>query len=350
MKLAIPALAAGLLLAMSSAAGAAPGDAVYARPGRIVAADDGARLNLYCMGRGSPTVVFDSGWEDWAPAWAIVQPRVAKFTRACAYDRAGAGFSGPGPMPRTSVRIAGELESALRRAGVKGPYILVGHAFGSDNVRTFAQLYMPQVAGVVLVEGDAVDLEPADLRDADHQGEADNVARLRQCRDQVASGRPLPPLPRRPGRPARTCAQQFFRGIPEVSWSPELNAKLLEIATTKVAMYDSYASEMEQMAADEAWLQQHQRSYGDRPLRAITTGNHGVGTLGAQTPATPEQVRFRDEATKAQVRWLAMSSNGKQVFAENSSEYVVFDAPDVVVDTLREVYDLSRKGRPEARP
>src|SRR5438105_13045061 len=103
----------------------APVDIVYARPGRLVDAG-GFRLNLYCMGSGSPTVVFDSGWEDWAPAWSKVQPEIAKFTRACSYDRAGVGFSDAGPMPRTSVRIAEELHSALHNAGIPGPYILVG--------------------------------------------------------------------------------------------------------------------------------------------------------------------------------------------------------------------------------
>src|SRR6266516_2765228 len=105
-----------------SAADASPtaGDAVYARPGQLVSAADGARLNLYCMGSGSPTVVFDSGWGDWAPAWSKVQPRIAKWTRACSYDRAGTGFSDPGPLPRTSVRIADELHSALHNARTSG--------------------------------------------------------------------------------------------------------------------------------------------------------------------------------------------------------------------------------------
>ena len=115
----------------------APADIVYAQPGQLVPVH-GFRLNLYCMGSGSPTVVFDSGWEDWAPAWSKVQPEIAKFTRTCSYDRAGAGFSNPGPMPRTSVRIAQELCTALHHAGVTGSYILVGSAFGADNVRTFA--------------------------------------------------------------------------------------------------------------------------------------------------------------------------------------------------------------------
>src|SRR5580698_8187144 len=154
------AIAAVVLLASIGTAEAAPGDDVYAHPGRIVSAGDGARLNLVCMGHGSPAVVFDSGWEDWAPVWTIVQPQVAKWTRACSYDRAGAGFSEAGPMPRTSARIATELHTALHNAGIAGPYILVGHAFGGDNVRTFADLYMDEVAGLVLDDSDATDLEP----------------------------------------------------------------------------------------------------------------------------------------------------------------------------------------------
>jgi pimeloyl-ACP methyl ester carboxylesterase len=114
-------LAALAAWALQDRADAAPADALYTRPGQIVPAGDGARLNLYCTGNGSPTVVFESGWEDWAPAWATVQPRIAQWTRACSYDRAGAGFSDPGPMPRTSVRIADELHTALHNAGIAGP-------------------------------------------------------------------------------------------------------------------------------------------------------------------------------------------------------------------------------------
>src|SRR6202050_4898160 len=93
-----------------SSGASAPPDMVYAQPGRLVDAG-GFRLNLYCRGSGSPTVVFDSGWEDWVPAWSMVQPQIARWTRACSYDRAGTGFSDPGPMPRASVRIARELHT-----------------------------------------------------------------------------------------------------------------------------------------------------------------------------------------------------------------------------------------------
>ncbi len=319
-----------------------PADIIYSKPGQLVSVD-GFKLNLYCMGSGSPAVVFDSGWEDWAPAWSKVQPEVAKFTRACSYDRAGAGFSEAGPMPRTSLRIAEELRTALHRAGVRGPYIVVGSAFGADNVRTFADRYMPEIAGMVMVDGDASEFEPKEMWQKEHLGDKDIIAQLRDCRNAVAEHKPLPPLKSRPGQPQRTCAQQFFRGIPEKEWSPGLNAMLLQLAQTKVAMYDAYISEMEQTPEDEAWLRQHHRSFGSRPIRVLTSHNHGVGHLERKPPDTPEHLKYEEETTKAQARWLGLSSNSKQIFAHNSSEYIQFDEPETVTNAIRDVYDQSTK-------
>src|SRR5690242_17107768 len=64
----------------------------FARPHEAI--DIGGRkLNLFCMGSGNPTVLFDSGGSDWSVIWALVQPQVARRTRACSYDRAGLGYS-----------------------------------------------------------------------------------------------------------------------------------------------------------------------------------------------------------------------------------------------------------------
>ncbi len=317
---------------------------MYTRPGLLVSAR-GARLNIYCVGSRSPAVVFDSGWEDWAPAWAVVQPRVARFARACSYDRAGAGFSDAGPMPRTTVRIADELHDALHNARIGGPYILVGHAFGADDVRAFAARYPSDIAGLVFVDGDAEDYEPADMQAMDHRGEASFIEQLRTCRDAVAGRKPLPPLHGRHGTDVSTCAQQFFRGLPEAAWSPALNAALLHIARTKVAMYDAYISEMEQMPWDEAYLKAHRRSLGSRPVVVISTGNHGVGSLTRPRPPSLAHLRYEYETNLAQWHLLGLSSNSKQVYADHSSEYVVFDEPDIVVTAIRDVYGASAARR-----
>lgn len=133
-----------LALGTTTFAAAVPGDTLYAKPGQQLSIGSG-RLNFYCMGSGSPTVVFDVGFGDWSPSWAAVQPEVARWTRACAYDRAGYAFSDPAVMPRTSVRIADELHAALHNAALSPPYVLVAHAFGSYNMRTFADRYMRDV-------------------------------------------------------------------------------------------------------------------------------------------------------------------------------------------------------------
>jgi pimeloyl-ACP methyl ester carboxylesterase len=314
-----------------------PADILYAQPAQLVGTN-GFRLSLYCLGNGSPAVVFDSGFLDWAPSWSTVQPQIAKWTRVCSYDRAGTGLSDSGPMPRTSLRIAKELHSALHRAGIPGPYILVGHAFGGDNVRTFADIHMREVAGLVLVDADATDLEPEWMQELDRRGRGELISQLRTCRNAIAEHKPLPALGSDPGDSQKTCAQQlFFRGLPEAEWSPELNAKLLQIAQTKVAMYDAYASEMEQMTQDETYLEQHRRSFGSRPIRVLTSGNHGV-------PAdTPDRVKYEHEITQAQARWLELSSNSKQIFAHSKSEYIQFDDPQTVISAIREVYEQARK-------
>jgi pimeloyl-ACP methyl ester carboxylesterase len=336
------ALAIALLI-VSSVAAAAPGDEIYARPGQLLAAGDGAKLNVTCLGAGSPTVVFESGWSDWAPAWAVVQPRVAAFTRACSYDRAGSGFSEAGPMPRTTERIATELHTALKNGGIGGPYVLVGSAFGGDHVRAFADLFPKDVAGLVMVDGDASDVDTPENRKSDDDGNISYVPKFRQCRDAIAAGNITYGLPPPPGRPPRMCAQGFFRGLPDKEWSPELNAKLLEIAQHKLSMWDADTSEMEQAPADEIWLQQHRRTLGRKPVRILTSGNHGVGHLDRPPEPTIEHLKYEYDRAVAQSKWLTLSTDAKQIFVKGSSEYIQFDRPDAVVEAVKEVVGITNR-------
>ena len=84
-------------------------------------------------------------------AWAFVQPRVAKLTRACSYDRPGYGWSDKPSEPRVGNRAAADLHHALINAGVPEPYVLVGHSMGGGQVPLFASRYPTEVAGLVIV-------------------------------------------------------------------------------------------------------------------------------------------------------------------------------------------------------
>jgi pimeloyl-ACP methyl ester carboxylesterase len=112
----------------------------------------GRSLNIYCSGEGAPAVVLESDALTPGFAWVAVQRELAKFTRACWYDRAGYGWSDPAPSPHPSSASAQDLHSLLRAAGVAPPYVLAGAGFGAFNVRVYSGLYPDEVAGVVLVD------------------------------------------------------------------------------------------------------------------------------------------------------------------------------------------------------
>lgn len=112
----------------------------------------GRTLNISCSGAGEPTVVFESGGDAPGLDWEPMQTEVAKFTRACWYDRAGIGWSDPGPYPRTSAAIVRDLHALLKQAGVPGPYVLAGASFGGLNARMYGGMFPKEVAGIVLAD------------------------------------------------------------------------------------------------------------------------------------------------------------------------------------------------------
>jgi pimeloyl-ACP methyl ester carboxylesterase len=112
----------------------------------------GHSLNLLIGGHGSPAVIMEGGFGEGIAGWSLVQKEIASFAQTVSYDRAGLGQSEPGPMPRSARQIATELHTALQKAGVKPPYVLVGHSMGGPYVRVFADLYPKEVAGIVLLD------------------------------------------------------------------------------------------------------------------------------------------------------------------------------------------------------
>ncbi|MBN2346912.1 MAG: alpha/beta hydrolase [Candidatus Aminicenantes bacterium] len=293
------------------------GDRRFPPPGRMVDVG-GHRLHILRLGRGSPAVVFDSPMGASHLAWSLVQPRVAAFTEACAYDRAGSGWSEPGLGPRTSSKAAEELHALLKNAGVKPPYILVGSSIGGLNVRLYAFRFPGEVAGLVLVdpahEEQSVRLPPSAQLDPSfirmlrlaRLGSRLGLLRLLNMPLGEASS-PLLPAELRPM--ARAAG---FRS----SWVDALYREAIAIE----------ASFAEARSARRAL---NERPLGDIPLVVLTRSE-------AETAAPHERRAWRIWR-ELHLEIARESGRGEQETVPGSGHFIQADRPEAVIQAIRKL-------------
>jgi pimeloyl-ACP methyl ester carboxylesterase len=158
----LPALAAFFLLASAGVEAVAP-PGQDALAGAQIRVDVGGRkLNMYCSGKGLPTVLFeaDAGRAGWD--WSAVLPEVARRTRACVYDRAGFGASDPIIRAASVANASKDLNFLIKNAHLDGPFVLVGAGYGALVAQHFALRSRGAVTGLVLVDAMHEDALPAD--------------------------------------------------------------------------------------------------------------------------------------------------------------------------------------------
>jgi pimeloyl-ACP methyl ester carboxylesterase len=119
----------------------------------------GYRLQLECVGSGSPTIVFEPGNTASRHGARIVQYALSTESRACSYDRPGTftptpSSSDPRPdsVPPTSETFTRELHTLLTKANVPGPYLLVGASFGGSLISAYTARHPADVAGLVFID------------------------------------------------------------------------------------------------------------------------------------------------------------------------------------------------------
>jgi len=115
---------------------------------------------------------------------------IAAKTQVCSYDRAGYGFSDPGPPPRHGAAIARDLDNALRAARLPGPYVVVGHSAGGIYAQLFAGRRRKEVVGLVLVDPSVIyqDKRMATIFGAGAGSVAGIRARVQRCLTATLAG------------------------------------------------------------------------------------------------------------------------------------------------------------------
>jgi pimeloyl-ACP methyl ester carboxylesterase len=304
--------------------------AKYPPPGQMVDVG-GYRIHIYCQGEGSPTVVMDAGAGDFSLTWALVQPEVAELTRVCVYDRAGLGWSELSPKSRTAHNIVEELHTLLTKAGIEGPYVLVGQSMGGLHMRLYAHEYTDEIVGMVLIDATPDERDSrfpeAYVQALEHEAKKEvrllHLAKLLNTIGLLALFDWYP--------------DQYLPGLPQATRE---TYKGVILSDTKY--FEGAADEVTSHAESRAQVQAAQIiTLGDIPLVVLTRGASATSDT-SDLPA--EAVQQRESIWREmQAELAALSTSGKLIIAEQSSHNIHHDQPELVIDAIRQVVEAVRR-------
>jgi len=290
---------------VSAAVGVTP---LSSPPGRLV--DIGShQLHIWCVGSGQPTVVIDSGLGGNSLEWIKVQRSLAPHVQVCSYDRAGYGWSEPGPLPRTSSRIVDELFTLLVKADVPAPYVLVGHSFGGYTMQLFANRYPNETAGLVLVDSS----HPEQFERFLAPPIRVNLAPSGKNRVMMLS--PTPPVPANLPDEVKS----LFR---------TLNLKGEARAAMGDELLDFRLSAQQVREASEL---------PDVPMVVLTRGKR-------VWPQNERGQRMEQLWAQLQVELASRAQHVTHIVAQRSGHHIHLDQPELVADSVHMIVDLVRSG------
>jgi pimeloyl-ACP methyl ester carboxylesterase len=120
-------------------------------PGRLVDIG-GRRLHLLCIGSGRPIVLFEASGFSNSASSSDARSSLARQTTVCSYDRAGVGWSDPGPATISIGELADDLRRLQDSAGLPSPLVIVTSSMGGWVSELFARRYPDRVAGLVFLD------------------------------------------------------------------------------------------------------------------------------------------------------------------------------------------------------
>jgi pimeloyl-ACP methyl ester carboxylesterase len=286
---------------------------------------DGSRMQIDCRGSGSPTVILESGLDMMGSlSWSAVHDAMATTTRTCAYSRRGIMWSAPSSGQFSADGIARDLHMLLSNAGERAPFVMVGHSLGGPYVMTFTRLYPQDVAGLVFV-------------DASHPDQTERMNR--------ALGKKLDT-----GDNILKFANAItWTGVPRLvmSHGESGNIPLQAKAAEDAYVSRSLGSTLQESEALDATFAAagRLRDLADRPLVVLTAGKPIPPDALKSLQLTVEQGRQIQTVWKGlhdeEASW---SHHSRHEVVPDSTHYIQFDRPDVVIAAVREVVGDVRSG------
>jgi pimeloyl-ACP methyl ester carboxylesterase len=200
----------------------------------------------------------------------------------------------------------------LKSAGIKGPYVLVGHSLGGLVARVYAGQYPDEVAGMVFV---------------DHAMQFALMLQPPPPGDAKAPPASPPPMLLTPGSagPVAFGIESDPNFSKLSSRDRELHLWAMSQTRNQMAMQANHEIMPQCVAKADAISKEHSHPLGEKPLVDVSTDED----------RNPDYVKLQTEL-------LSLSQNSKQIIAEKSGHFIIIDRPDVVIDAIRQVVQSAR--------
>ena len=316
----------------------------YLHPQQLINVTPTRKINLYCIGQGSPTVLFDSGLGDGTLSWRLVQGPIGKLTRACSYDRANYFYSDPVSRRATAQAAVDDLLALVDQAKLGPQIILVGHSRGGLNARLFAFEHRERLAGLVLVDPTITEqLSPRTTKDYVHKYE--NYLRrgeqLRACRTAAQQGQLSSDAP-----DPLHCLGSFDRSEQPQEQQLASSVRTLE---TSAAFQATLYSERQYLfypindvgdSTDGLAISDARRPLGDLPMVVIAADWFKSSSFKGK-PTIEEDTFLKWNL--AQMQKVSSESTQGRLLVVPSQHYVQKERPDVVIRAIEDVLDRVRQ-------
>jgi len=287
-------------------------------PGKLIALKT-HRLHMHCTGEGRPTALLEAGAGEWSTRWALVQAKVASFTRVCSYDRAGFGWSEPGPKPYDIESNVRDLDELLTRSGEEGPFVFAGWSFGGAIAWLYVQDHPEHSAGLVMVDARPEGWQTwmNELAPELKATRGKFTAHLQRV-DSVGLG------------PAYSWLLLRGSGSDSIKGFPAGTGDVLLDPGFTARMFDAMVEALN--ADDISERQIRMRPLGNLPLIVIRHGREGMWGLAPDKERAAE-ARWQE----LQVQLVKKSTDAKFEVAEMSGHGIPLEQPDIIVDAIKQL-------------
>jgi pimeloyl-ACP methyl ester carboxylesterase len=289
----------------------------------------GRKIQIDCRGKGSPTVVLESGIDNLGSLnWAAVHDEIAQTTRVCAYSRAGILWSDPNKGTVDYKSVVQDLHEALIKSGETGPWVMVGFSAGGPSTINFTSRYESEVAGLVFV-------------DASHP---DQIVPMQKITGISLGAIPSGLIPLSEVLSRIGVVRLISKVMPQGNTYPNIPPQASQVVEAYFPQNISSFLKGVQSNDAEIAAAGNFRKLGDRPLVVLTaTRKLSPDELQAAGMTQAQEMQMQTLWNQLQADLVTWSTRSRHEIVPDASHAIQFDRPDVVIRAVREVVMDVRK-------